>query len=209
MITMTYNHLTKTDLTVSEFLLTKPHEKFSIREISRQIKRDYKLTHNSVQRLTARKIIIKKKYGKTELCELNLTEAAPDLIWVEQWRTKHFLGKNLGIKILMQNIREKITTPYYTLIIFGSYAKGTAHQRSDVDLLIIVPTKEIISEVERTIHTIISINPLKVHLMNITAADFKEMVEAKEVLNVGKEVIKSHIIVYGTEAYYTMVGGSQ
>ena len=41
--------------------------------------------------------------------------------------------------------------------------------------------------------------------MIITAADFKEMAESKEVLNVGKEVIKSHIIVYGTEAYYAMI----
>ncbi len=202
---VTYVPLTKTDMVVCEFLLTRPQEKFSIREISRQIKTDYKLIHNSVQRLTARKIITKQKYGKTELCELNLMEAANDLILVEQWRTQHFLGKNMGIKILMQNIREKVTIPYYTLVIFGSYAKGTAHQRSDLDLLVIIPTSEMIFGMERIIQSIISINPIKIHLMIITAADFKEMAESKEVLNVGKEVIKSHIIVYGTEAYYAMI----
>jgi len=192
-------------MAVSEFLLTKPQDHFSICEIARQVKIDYKLVHTSVQRLIERKTIIKKKYGKTELCGLNLT-SANDLILVEQLRKQYFLEKNLGIKIMMQNIREKSATPYYTLIIFGSYAKGTAHQSSDLDLLIIVPNQAMISDLERTIHTITSISPIKVHLIIITAADFKEMVEAKEQLNVGKEVIKSHFIVYGAEAYYTLIG---
>lgn len=207
MITTTYKQLTKNDCTITEFLLQHPQEKFSIREIARQVKIDYKLVHISVQRLVKRKIITKKKYGKTQLCEINLFEATSDLITVEQQRTYQFLEKNTGIKLLVHKIVEKIENSYYTLIIFGSYAKGTQHSRSDIDLLMIVPTKEQISETERVIHSVTSIRPIKTHTMIITAADFKEMVESRELLNVGKEVVKNHIIVYGVEAYYNMLEG--
>lgn len=203
----TYNSLTKNDYKIVEFLLQHLQEKFSIREISRQVKIDYKLVHNSVQRLTAKKIITKKKYGKTELCEINLTEAISDLILVEQRRTYQFLERDIGIKLLVQEVIEKIENPYYTLIIFGSYAKGTQHPRSDIDLLVIASTKEQIAEIERTIHSITSIRPIKTHLIIVTAADFKEMVESKESLNVGKEAAKNHVIIHGTEAYYNLLEG--
>lgn len=203
----TYNPLTKIDCTITEFLLQHIYEKFSIREIARQVKIDYKLVHTSVQRLVKRKIITKKKYGKTQLCEINLAEAIGDVMLVEQQRTHQFLEKNIGIKLLVQDIMEKIENPYYTLIIFGSYAKGTQHPRSDIDLLMIVPTKEQISETERVIHSVTSIRPIKTHELIITAADFKVMIESKESLNVGKEVVKNHIIAYGAEAYYNLLGG--
>ncbi len=205
MIMKTYTALTRNDCRIAEFLLQHMQEKFSIREIARQVKIDYKLVHTSVQRLISKKIIAKKKYGKTELCEINLTEAIIDLILVEQQRTRHFLEKNIGIKLLVHEMMEKIENPYYTLIIFGSYAKGAQHPRSDVDLLAIALTKEQLSEIERTIHSITFIKPIKIHLITATAADFKEMVEAKEPLNVGKEAVKNHIIIYGAEAYYNLL----
>ncbi len=202
-----YNLLTKIDCTITEFLLQHIQEKFSIREIARQVKIDYKLVHTSVQRLVKRKIITKQKYGKTELCEINLAESISDLMLVEQQRTHQFLEKNSGIKLLVQEIMEKVENPYYTLIIFGSYAKGTQHPRSDVDLLVIVPIKEQETETERILHSITSIKPFKTHLMIVTAADFKEMIESKESLNMGKEVIKNHIILHGAEAYYNLLEG--
>lgn len=207
MIMITYSPLTKIDCTITEFLLQHLQEKFSIREIARQAKTDYKLVHTSVQRLVKRKIITKQKYGKTQLCEINLAEAISDLMLVEQQRTHQFFEKNTGIKLLVQEIMEKIENPYYTLIIFGSYAKGTQHQQSDIDILMIVPTKEQMGETERTIHSITSIKPFKTHLLIVTTADFKEMVESRESLNVGKEVVKNHIIAYGAEAFYNMLEG--
>lgn len=204
---ITHNSLTKNDGTIVEFLLQHVEEKFSIREIARQVKMDYKLVHNSVQRLTTKKIIVKKKYGKTELCEIDLTEAANDLILVEQRRAHQFLEKNIGIKLMVQEIMENMKNPYYTLIIFGSYAKGTPHQRSDLDIMVIVSTKEQISETERTIHSITSIKPIKTQLIIITTSDFKEMLIAPEALNVGKEVVKNHLLFHGAEAYYCMLEG--
>jgi len=197
--------LTKNDLKITEFLIRNPQGKFSIREIARRIKIDYKLAHNSMKRLTEKKIIIKTKYGKTELSGINLKEAADDLIQVEKMRAKKFLEKHIGIKIIVKEVKEEIKNPYYTLILFGSYAKGKQHQKSDLDLLIIVPEQESINQTETTVHSVTSIKPIEIHTLIITAKDFQEMLSSKEKLNVAKEVLSNHIIFHGVEAYYKMV----
>lgn len=197
--------LTKNDIKITEFLVRNPQEKFSIREISRQVKIDYKLVHNSIERLVKNKIINKKKYGKTELCALNLKDAADYLIQVENIRAKRFLERNTGINIIIKDIKEKIKTPYYTLILFGSYAKEKQHKKSDLDLLIIVPSKEFIKEMETAINSVRAIKPIKIHSLVITSEDFKEMLASKERLNIAKEALNNHIIFYGAEAYYKLL----
>ncbi len=198
--------LTKNDIKITELLIKNPHEKFSIKEISRRTNIDYKLTHNSVKRLQDKKIIKKVKYGKTILSEINLTEATDYLIQVENKRKETFLKKNTGIKIILRDIQEQIKNPYYTLIIFGSYAKGQQHKNSDLDLLIILPDRSHIETIERRTHSVSSLRPTKIHPVIISYEDFEEMLQSKEELNVGKEVMLNHIIIFGAEAYYKMLG---
>ena len=197
--------LTKNDIKIAEFFIKNSQGKFSIRGISRQVKIDYKLVHNSVKRLVEKKIINKKKYGKTDLCEINLKDAVDYLIQVETIKAKRFLEKNTGIKIIIKEIKEKIKIPYYTLILFGSYAKGKPHKESDLDLLVIVPSKEFIKEIEIAVNAVAGIKPVKIHSLIITPEDFKEMLTAKEELNVAKEVLNNHILLYGAESYYQLL----
>ena len=197
--------LTKNDIKIAEFLIKNPQEKFSIREISRQVKVDYKLVHNSIKRLVEKKIINKEKYGKTELLRINLKDAINDLIQVEDIKSKRFLERNTGIRMIIKEIREKIKIPYYTLILFGSYAKSQQHKRSDLDLLVIVPSKEFVKKAEIAINSVASIKPIKIHSLVIAPKDFEEMLTSKEELNVAKEVLNNHIILYGAESYYTLL----
>ena len=201
--------LTKNDIKITELLIKNPHEKFSIKEISRRTNIDYKLTHNSVKRLQDKKIIKKVKYGKTILSEINLTEATDYLIQVENKRKETFLKKNTGIKIILRDIQEQIKNPYYTLIIFGSYAKGQQHKNSDLALLNHTIEPGVFSDIEtieRRTHSVSSLRPTKIHPVIISYEDFEEMLQSKEELNVGKEVMLNHIIIFGAEAYYKMLG---
>jgi len=197
--------LTKNDIKIAEFFIRNTKKRFSIREVSRQVKIDYKLVHNSIKRLIAKKVINREKYGKTQLCSLNLKDAVDYLIQVENIKAEGFLGKNTGIKLIIKEIKEKIKVPYYTLILFGSYAKSSSHEKSDLDLLIIVPNKEFIKEAEIIIHSVASIKPIKIHSLVIQPEDFEEMLTAKEELNVANEILKNHIIFHGAEAYYKLL----
>jgi predicted nucleotidyltransferase len=197
--------LTQNDIKITEFLVRNPNGKFSIREISRQTKIDYKLVHNSVGRLVKKKIIDKKRYGRTQLCEINLREAISDLIQVESIKAKRFLEKNVGIKLITKNIKENIKNPYCTLLLFGSYAKDQQHYRSDLDLIIIVPGKMFIKEAETALSIVSRIKPIKIHSLVFTADEFKKMLTAKEELNAAKETLSNHILFYGAEAYYQLL----
>jgi len=198
--------LTKNDVKITGFLIRNQQKQFSIREISRKVKVDYKLGHNSIKRLIKNEIITKRKHGKIELCEINLRDNIDDLIQVENIKAKKFLERNTGIRIIIREIKGKIKTPYYSLILFGSYAKGQQHKQSDLDLLVIVPDKEFIKEVEIAINSTTSIKPIKTHLLVMTSKDFEEMLMSKEELNVAKEALNDHIIFYGAEAYYKSLG---
>lgn len=196
--------LTKTDTKIIEFLIKNQQERFSIRELSRQIKTDYKLVYSSIKRLTEKKVINKEKHGKMELCTLNTKDSTDYLTQVENIKAKRFLEKNTGIRLIIKEIKEKIR-PYSTLMIFGSYAKEQPHKMSDLDLLIIGPDKKFINETEAIVNTVAMIKPIKIHSLIITAENFKEMLVSKEKLNIAKEVLSNHIIFHGAEAYYKLL----
>ena len=197
--------LTQNDIKLIEFFLKHTQDEFSIREISRQIKTDYKLVHNSIKRLINKKIIAKKRHGKTELCAVNLKGAVDYLIQVENIKSRRFLERNTGIKLIIREIKEKIKTSYYTFILFGSYAKEKQHKRSDLDLLFIVPGEEFIKEIGAAINSVSAIKPIKIHSLVVTSKDFKEMLAAKDEINIAKETLNNHIIFYGAEAYYSLL----
>ena len=79
------------------------------------------------------------------------------MVQVENIKAKKLLEKEIGIRVIIKDLKEKMNNPYYTLIIFGSYAKSKQHQQSDLDLIIIVPNHESIKEAEIAINTVAKI----------------------------------------------------
>ncbi len=132
-------------------------------------------------------------------------DAVDYLVQVENIKSQRFLKRDIGIKLIIREIEEKIKVPYYTLILFGSYAKGKQHESSDLDLLVIVPCREFIKEAEVAVNSVSAIRPIKIHSVVITPEDFQQMLASKEKLNVAKEALNNHIIFYGAEAYYRLL----
>ena len=71
--------------------------------------------------------------------------------------------------------------------------------------LAIIPKTENLENTERSLQAILSLYPLKTHLIVIRENDFKEMLINKQATNVAKEVINNHILLYGIESYYNMI----
>lgn len=195
--------LTITDLKVLEFFVQSVGKQFSIREISRKIKTDYRLVYSSVQRLLTKQLIIKNRYGKTDLCEINLKGEIGCFIQVEKTRAEKFL-KNKSIRLVANDIKNNIKNPYYTMIIFGSHARSKQTKRSDVDILFITSDLNSLKELEKIVDYVAGIRPVKIHSVEVLYKDFINMLKSKE-LNVAKEVLNNHIILHGAEAYYQML----
>ena len=170
----------------------------TIREISKKIKSDYKITHTATQRLLGKNILISKKIGQSSLCELNNSFYSSDIYAVENKRKDNLL-KNKNLKQLYHEVIVKIKSAFFIFIIFGSYATGKQTKSSDIDILFVSNEQGF----EENISNALSLLPLKTHALVFTEDEFIRMKDSKK-SNVVKEIIKNNVILYGIENYYRL-----
>ena len=168
----------------------------TIREISKSISADYKITHTAVERLISRGIVEKEIVGKSSLCSLNPNYFGPEIYIAENSRKEKIL-KSSNINQLCREIFSKIDTSFFVFLLFGSYAKNKQTKLSDIDIMFISNEKDF----ETKISNIISLIPLKIHALIFTEEEFIRMKDSKK-SNVVKEAIENNIILYGIETYY-------
>ncbi len=193
--------ITGLELKIIEFLVTNVAGQFAIREVSRQARIDYKRTHTTIQKLVKKGVLKKKRQANIDLCSLNLEDDLASVYFVEMLRTKKFLDKHDDLKTFFTTVKDKVKNIHYTLVVFGSFAKGKETKTSDVDLLIIAPTHAIGEEIERIVSSEALLLGRKVQSMVLDEKEFVENLASKK-LNVVVEAFKNHIIITGVEGFY-------
>jgi len=168
----------------------------TIREISKKIKADYRITHTAVQRLINQNILISQTVGKSSFCKLNKSYYGFEIYEAENERKEQLL-KNKNIKQLYKEIMSKVKTSFFVFLLFGSYTKGKQTKSSDIDLMFISNENDFEDEMSN----ILSLLPIKTHAFVFTEEEFIRMKDAKK-SNVVQESIENYIILYGVEAYY-------
>ena len=168
----------------------------SILALSSSVAVDYKNTYNIVNELS--EIISKEKIGNTNLIKLNLVPSH-EIYSVENKRTKEFLEKNPKLNIAKKYI-EELGYPFLIVLVFGSYAKGTKTESSDIDICIISDSKEKVKELRERLNLL----SLRLEIHEFTTKEFVSMIE-KTQSNVGHEIVKNNIILYGIENYYSLI----
>ena len=197
---MIYNKLEKTDFEVLIFLIENLNKEYSIKEISQNIKKSYVKTHNSITRLLKQRIIKENTKGRARYCSIDYINNLDIVCFINSQKAKNFLEKNKKISIIISDIMQNINFPDYSLILFGSYAKGKADKHSDLDIAIIVSEKDK-EEAERATKPVKRMSSLEIHFLEFTYKDFIEMLKSKD-NNVGKEIIKNFVIFKGGEQFY-------
>lgn len=181
---------------IKQFLENKTSK--TIREISMAIKSDYKITHTAVQRLLVKNILLSKKIGKSLLCEINPIYFGVEIYGAEEQKKNNLL-KNKNLNQLYKEIMSKIKTRFFILLVFGSYAKGTQTNNSDIDLMFISNEKDL----EKEANLIISLLPLDIHSLVFTENEFISMKDSKKE-NVIKEALDNYVILYGVENFHKL-----
>lgn len=192
---------TKTEIAVMELFVSKILDSFTIREVSRLIKKDLKIVHTSIKRLIKKGFIIKDKHNALRL---NYQMNIQDLGYVENIRKEHFFRKNNLIKVHIGNFLNKTKNHFFILLIFGSYAAGKQNKMSDIDLLAVLP--EVDPKFERELKASLSTSIKKFDINVISEESFREMLQKRDELNIINETFNSHIILYGAEQYYSLLG---
>ncbi|PIN89192.1 hypothetical protein COU57_06460 [Candidatus Pacearchaeota archaeon CG10_big_fil_rev_8_21_14_0_10_32_14] len=177
--------------------LIENKEPHSIMEISRELKADYKNTFHAINDFDP-KIYSKKKHGQAHSISFNPNNHI-EIYAVENKRTEEFLSKNPKFKLIREDINE-VGYPFITILIFGSYTKGKNTPKSDIDICIISDNKE---QTDKLIQNL-KLLSLKLDIQEFTIKEFISMIEKKQ-NNLGNEIVKSNIILYGIENYYQLV----
>lgn len=189
------------ELKIVNFLSRNIGRSFTINEISRSLGEYYSFVHRTINKLIEDGIIIKNKVGKSHLCSPNLeNEKTMALIQLSEIESRdEYYDKNKELKLILEDFVNSVgAKSIISIVLFGSYAKGTATKESDIDILVIherkfnadKTTKEIYAKYGKEINAII-----------MTVDQFKKQ-KSRPIV---KDIIHNHYILYGAENFVKMV----
>ena len=198
------------ELDIVDVFRKDPLKEFSFKEIMISAKkRSVNWSYNTLKKFVNLKLIIPKKVNNSYLYKVNLNNS----LLLSYFHTLDFADayiKNTAwskeIYTLLEGVRVEVAkvTPFFILLVFGSYASKRFRKDSDLDLVFIVESKEVWKEIEPYIDKVVKREILKIHYHIITKNDFVEMLLRKEE-NLGKEIFKKHIILWGFDQYYELI----
>jgi predicted nucleotidyltransferase len=185
-------------------------KEMSINQISKIIKFSYEPTYRHVKYLEKKKVLIGRKAGKATMYRINQDslDARKLLEKVSLEKTQSFMKKMIPsfkklIDEVITRVEEELDANILSIVLFGSYAKGTARKESDVDLLFLTSEwKESDRKIQAIVHTLeykygFSISPLIMVLK-----DFENSIREG---SVASEIIDFGLVLYGFETYYRIL----
>ncbi|MCG2724387.1 nucleotidyltransferase domain-containing protein [archaeon] len=192
----------KLELRIIDLLARNTEKSITINEIARSLDEHYSLVYRVVDKLATEGTIIKNRVGKADICSLNPEneKTAALLSMAEIEKREEFYSANKELKLMLKDFLESLDMKFgdSAVVLFGSYAKGTAIKESDVDILLInkgnvnaeKATREIYAKYGKEISAIV-----------ITPSDFKKQINSAII----KEIIKNHYVLHGAEYFVKQV----
>ena len=119
-------------------------EEMTIKEIQERVDYSYERINSALKSLSEKKVVIEKQKGKTLVYSLDLNNLYVEIIGFGSYslqRETDFIRKQRTIFKAIQEIENHHFS--WSVILFGSYSKGTETKQSDVDLIVTcIPSKE-------------------------------------------------------------------
>lgn len=173
-----------------------------IKQQSRQ--KSNNLVQIALKEFQKQSIVNTKKTGDVASYSLNLNNNLT-LSYTNLINESDLIKKKIPINIL-NNIQNRIFkhTGFLILIVFGSYAKGTATKKSDLDVAVIVESEQTKKEIASFLETIKRREIIQIDYHIFTQFEFLEMLRA-DFENVGKQIFKSSIVYYGYIPYCNLI----
>ena len=181
-------------------LLQEKDKETNIASLAKKCKKDYKTIYTIIKRLEKKNLLSLTRFGQS--WKINLRSRPHPLLFEAEYLRQQQILKNKNLNMIVKYFKEGLKTPFFILLLFGSYAKHTQTKQSDIDLFFIHPDTD--THFEKKVMNITSLIPLKLHLNVYSETEFRSMKKSKET-TVGSEVIKNNMILYGIETYYHLI----
>lgn len=171
----------------------------TIQELMRELKKkSYNWMYLSLKKMEKEELIRTKKIGNTITCKYNLKnpKAITELVYSEESREYPQI-----IHKIIQNITK--ITPFFVLLIGGSYAERKPTSKSDLDLAVVIENGKK-KQIQVRIKDASRLSEIEIDDYVFTKKEFLGMLK-QEGENFGKQLVKKHIIPYGADAYYSLL----
>ena len=175
---------------------------FTLKQIMQKLnKKSYNWTYKAISRLS-KNILISEKKGNTTIVKINL-DNPQTITYLSYLDRREAYEKNIPlIDELITAISQK--TPYFSLIVTGSFATGAARKDSDLDLIIIVEDERKKKEIKPYVKEATKFSGINIDEHIFSKKEFYLMLTSDKD-NFGKEVFRKHLLFYGIEAYYQII----
>ena len=191
--------LTGKELRIIDIFRKQLSGTFTINEISKIVKTtSYSWTFNTVKKLADQRIILIETKGHSKIARINLDSTLAvkylsllDELEADERKIPH-----------IEEISRMINTPYFTLMIAGSYAKGTETKKSDLDIVVI--TNDDTTSIQNTLRNKGGLLIPEVHPYVFTQKEYTSMLLSKEE-NYAKLIFKDRLIFFGAQNYYRII----
>ncbi|MBU3905176.1 MAG: nucleotidyltransferase domain-containing protein [Nanoarchaeota archaeon] len=202
--------LSENKLKTLSILFKTPEKEFTSVEISKLSKMPYISAFKVLENMTNEKILNKLVRGKTGIYNLNYSNSSVEKLGeLIESQKKEKLLSNPILKLISDKILSEfqfmLNDVIVSIIIFGSFAKKTETESSDIDVLFIVRVGTKV-EYEKWDHTLRSVckgisesHSKKISPFILTTTDFGEGMYKKQTLVY--EIYNNHVILFGTEFY--------
>ena len=166
---------------------------------------------NALKKFIGYDVLLRRKINNSYLYKANLNSS----LLLAYFKTLDFSevhingnkGKNREIPyglVLELLGRVKKITPFFIMMIFGSYASGKNKAGSDLDVAFIVEDADAGKKIKPYIENVVRKGMPKVDYSIIGKDELKEML-LREEENLGKEAYKNHLIIWGGDQFYELV----
>jgi len=193
----------KNELNLLRPFIKDPCRKYTISEIKKITKnKSHHYVFEALKSFASLGLINEEKKGNTNNYCLNYgnEEHLGYLAFVESIIKEE--RKDINYRGIL-NITKKINSPFYALLICGSYAEKKQQPTSDLDITFIVPNSDSKKQYEIALKEGELMIP-EVHGFIFNQDEVYQMLTNDE-FNYGKEFTKKHIFVQGAEMYYKIL----
>jgi len=192
--------ITKKQLNILETMLREPFKEYTLKEIK---KLSNEKSNNAItialKQFKKEEVVIETKIGRSSLLKPN-TDNEKIYAYMEIANLEK--APTVVIKTLrLLKIEVRKITPFYSIVVFGSFAKNKQKKDSDLDIAVFVDNKDKMQGIVTAIETK-SLQPVDLHI--ITEKEMVGMLTNEEE-NLGKQIARKHIALYNSRIFYSII----
>ena len=184
------------------------------RELAKRSEVSVGTVSSEFSRLVKEGLVQQKTEGQEKYYKLNLANPRTRKLCelFETDKKEKLFKENRRLAWILEDFAKRVSDfapEVQSIILFGSAARGQATQRSDVDILVVVPNseeeqfKKLMDSIDKLADEVSGRHPAKLAPIVMMTKDFEESIKDKK--RFAADVLEDGVVLFGEERYYYLL----